>query len=43
MAENSNEMISQVGKNIQEKAALVWSVAHDLVGGAADGGHKAFP
>ena len=32
MAENSNEMISQVGKNIQEKAALVWSVADDLVG-----------
>lgn len=25
-------MISQVGKNIQEKAALVWSVADDLVG-----------
>jgi len=32
MAENSNEMILQVGKNIQEKAALVWSVADDLVG-----------
>ena len=32
MAVNSNEMISQVGKNIQEKAALVWSVADDLVG-----------
>ncbi|WP_033170832.1 class I SAM-dependent DNA methyltransferase [Selenomonas sp. ND2010] len=32
MEENSNEMISQVGKNIQEKAALVWSVADDLVG-----------
>ena len=32
MAESSNEMILQVGKNIQEKAALVWSVADDLVG-----------
>ena len=32
MAENSNEMILQVGRNIQEKAALVWSVADDLVG-----------
>lgn len=32
MAENSNEMILQVGKNIQEKAALVWSAADDLVG-----------
>lgn len=32
MTENSNEMILQVGKNIQEKAALVWSVADDLVG-----------
>jgi len=32
MAESSNEKIQEVGKNIQEKAALVWSVADDLVG-----------
>lgn len=30
--ESSNEKIQEVGKNIQEKAALVWSVADDLVG-----------
>ena len=30
--ESSNAMISRVGQNIQEKAALVWSVADDLVG-----------
>ena len=30
--ETSNEKIAEVGKNIQEKAALVWSVADDLVG-----------
>jgi len=32
MMESSNEKIQEVGKNIQEKAALVWSVADDLVG-----------
>ncbi|WP_297965985.1 class I SAM-dependent DNA methyltransferase [uncultured Anaerovibrio sp.] len=32
MAESSNDKIQEVGKNIQEKAALVWSVADDLVG-----------
>ena len=32
MMEASNQMISQIGKNIQEKAAFVWSVADDLVG-----------
>lgn len=30
--ESSNDKIQEVGKNIQEKAALVWSVADDLVG-----------
>ena len=30
--ESSNAKIQEVGKNIQEKAALVWSVADDLVG-----------
>lgn len=30
--ETSNEKIQEVGRNIQEKAALVWSVADDLVG-----------
>jgi len=30
--EMSNKKIAEVGKNIQEKAALVWSVADDLVG-----------
>ena len=30
--ESSNEKIQEVGRNIQEKAALVWSVADDLVG-----------
>ncbi len=30
--ESSNQKIQEVGKNIQEKAALVWSVADDLVG-----------
>lgn len=30
--ETSNKKIAEVGKNIQEKAALVWSVADDLVG-----------
>ncbi len=32
MSETSNEKIQEVGRNIQEKAALVWSVADDLVG-----------
>ena len=32
MPETSNEKIQEVGRNIQEKAALVWSVADDLVG-----------
>ena len=32
MMETSNEKIQEVGRNIQEKAALVWSVADDLVG-----------
>jgi len=32
MSETSNEKIQAVGRNIQEKAALVWSVADDLVG-----------
>ena len=32
MVESSNDKIQEVGKNIQEKAALVWSVADDLVG-----------
>ena len=32
MAESSNDKIQEVGKNIQEKASLVWSVADDLVG-----------
>ena len=32
MPETSNEKIQKVGRNIQEKAALVWSVADDLVG-----------
>ena len=32
MSETSNEKIQEVGHNIQEKAALVWSVADDLVG-----------
>jgi len=32
MMESSNEKIQEVGRNIQEKAALVWSVADDLVG-----------
>ncbi|MBR2142712.1 MAG: SAM-dependent DNA methyltransferase [Anaerovibrio sp.] len=32
MMESSNDKIQEVGKNIQEKAALVWSVADDLVG-----------
>ena len=29
---NSNNMISNVGKNANDTAALVWSVADDLVG-----------
>lgn len=32
MMESSNKKIQEVGRNIQEKAALVWSVADDLVG-----------
>ena len=32
MMETSNEKIQEVGRNIQDKAALVWSVADDLVG-----------
>ena len=32
MSETSNEKIQEVCRNIQEKAALVWSVADDLVG-----------
>ena len=32
MANNSNELITSVGKNSNDTAALIWSVADDLVG-----------
>lgn len=32
MANNSNELITNVGKNSNDTAALIWSVADDLVG-----------
>ena len=32
MANNSNDLITNVGKNSNDTAALIWSVADDLVG-----------
>ena len=48
---NSDELITSVGKNSNDTAALVWSVADDLVGAykpheychPADDSNQAFP